>query len=96
MQLVGYLCLHLLDFLCEGLEYPCALLVGALNFAFGAFDPADGGSQIYSHEDMLLIIDEWDGVGDIFFIADLMILRILVESGLIFADYGLVVVVLAL
>jgi hypothetical protein len=45
---------------------------------------------------VLLVVDEAYGIGDIFFIAYFMILCILVESGLVFADYGLVAVVVVL
>jgi len=39
---------------------------------------------------MIVVVDERNGVADIFMVANLMILCILVESGLVLADDGCV------
>lgn len=93
---IGDLVFYFPNFFSKGLEYPWAFFAGALDLAFYAFDPADGCSEIYSHEYMLLITNEGNGVADIFFITDLTILSILVQCSLIFADNWLVLIVLAL
>lgn len=67
----------------------------ALDLAIGSLDPADGGSEVDRHHDMLLVVHEHDGVADVLLEADLMVFGIVVERGLVLADDGLVLIVIA-
>ena len=44
---------------------------------------------------MLLVVDEGDEIADVFFEADLAVIGLLIEGGLVFADEGLLLVVFA-
>ena len=79
----------------QGLLNSGALFPSSFNFALWAFDPADGCGKIDGDEEKLLVVDEGDEVADIFFEADLVVIGLLVEGSLVFADEGLLLVVLA-
>jgi len=64
--------------------------ITALDFAIWRFNPAHRSGKINSHKEMIVVVDERNGVADIFMVANLMILCILVESGLVLADDGCV------
>lgn len=78
----GFYVLYLFD---EGLEDSFTTLGSSLNFAIWSFNPADRSSKVYRHHDVSIVVDEKNRMADVFFIADLMILSILVESSLILA-----------
>jgi len=65
-----------------------AFTITALDFAFWRFNPAHWDSQIYGHKEMIVVVDERNCIADIFMKTNLMILCILVESSLVFADDG--------
>ena len=96
MQSISYLGLDFPDLLDEGLKHSFTFLVGPLNFALSGLDPADGSSQIYTHEVVLLLVHKGDGVANIFFVTDLMVLGILVQSGLVLAHNRIVLIVVTL
>lgn len=95
MQFVRYLGFDLSDFFREGFEDSIASFAGSLDFAVGCFDPADGGREVNAHEVVIFLVHKGDRVTYVFFVTDLMVLGILIESSFVFADNGIVLVVVA-
>ena len=89
MQLVRNLLLSLLDLFSKGLDLPITLMPSALDLAFGSFDPTERNGEIHRHEHVLVVVDEGDGIAEIFLVADLMVFCVLVQRGFVFADYWL-------
>ena len=92
MKLVCDLLLGLLNLFYEGLYFARAFLLRSLNFALRRFDPTERNGQIYAHKEVLFVVDEGDSVGYVFLVADFVVLCVLVEIGLVFADHNLVLV----
>jgi len=92
VQPVRNLLFSLLNPFSQGLSLSSAFVVSALDLAFRSLDPTEGDGEIDRHEDMLVTVDEGDAIGDIFLVADLVILCVLVERSLVFADYCVVLI----
>lgn len=89
MEFTGYFLLNILDLFSEGLNQVGTLIRTALNFTISPFDPTEGSGEISSHGKMPLLVPKPNGIGDILLIADLSVLRILLEILLILAANGL-------
>lgn len=92
MQSAHYLLLGLLHLLDKSLHPPTASLLRPFNFALSRFDPTKRNRKVHRHKEMLSVIHERNGIGDILLVAHFVVLCILVESGFVFADDRLMLI----
>jgi len=89
MQFVRNLLLGFLHFLDKGFGLSRTFVISALDLALRCFDPADRDGKINGHEHMLVVVHEGYSIAKILLEANLMVLCVLVERSLVFADCGL-------
>ena len=81
--------LHCPRLIHEGLPHQLAFLACSLDSAVRPFDPAQWRGEVGSECDVLAVLDEGNDIWYIFFVANLLVFCILVDSRLVLAGDGL-------
>jgi hypothetical protein len=62
------------------LDQPFTFMLSSVDLAVWPLDPADGRCKISCHSVMLTILDEGDDIADVFLVANLFVLSILINT----------------